>query len=289
MNQQNNILNQGSLSEQPKSTRSNILIPVVVILGIHGILLFALLLQGCKDKSTSNIADNSLVTNLPSITFSNPPIVEPAGMGTQPALTNPPVEVSPQPPAGYPTVGGTGMTPPPVAPLQRETPGLAPSTGGLIEHKVEQGESFATIAKKYGVSVDAIVKANPNVNPRRLQIGQIIKVPEKSGATTTAGGSSVASVAKPGNVSEPKAVESSLPASAETKIYVVKPGDNLTKIAKAHGVKVSEIKAANKLSSDRINVGQKIKIPTKNTAAPTNVPTPATDMNELPRPAGSNV
>jgi LysM repeat protein len=44
-------------------------------------------------------------------------------------------------------------------------------------------------------------------------------------------------------------------------IYVVKSGDNLTRIAKAHGITVKAIKAANQLSNDRIVVGAKLKIP----------------------------
>ena len=44
-------------------------------------------------------------------------------------------------------------------------------------------------------------------------------------------------------------------------IYVVKSGDNLTQIAKAHGTTIKAIEAANDLSSDRILVGAKLKIP----------------------------
>ncbi|MCT4605784.1 MAG: peptidoglycan DD-metalloendopeptidase family protein [Marinisporobacter sp.] len=43
-------------------------------------------------------------------------------------------------------------------------------------HEVEQGESFWTIAKKYKLSVDDLIKANPNVNPERLQIKQKISL-----------------------------------------------------------------------------------------------------------------
>ncbi|QZY55143.1 peptidoglycan DD-metalloendopeptidase family protein [Crassaminicella profunda] len=43
-------------------------------------------------------------------------------------------------------------------------------------HEVQQGESFWTIAKKYKLSVDDLVKANPDVNPERLQINQKISL-----------------------------------------------------------------------------------------------------------------
>jgi LysM repeat protein len=44
-------------------------------------------------------------------------------------------------------------------------------------------------------------------------------------------------------------------------VYVVKTGDTLTHIARAHGTTVKAIEAANGLVSDRIAVGVKLKMP----------------------------
>jgi nucleoid-associated protein YgaU len=49
--------------------------------------------------------------------------------------------------------------------------------------------------------------------------------------------------------------------SHSTVLYVVKSGDTLTRIAKAHGTTVKAIEAANDLTGDRIFVGAKLKIP----------------------------
>jgi LysM repeat protein len=49
--------------------------------------------------------------------------------------------------------------------------------------------------------------------------------------------------------------------------YTVKSGDSLTKIAKAHGTTVKAIESENNLSTTKIKVGQKLKIPTKVEAA----------------------
>ena len=46
-----------------------------------------------------------------------------------------------------------------------------------------------------------------------------------------------------------------------TLVYEVKSGDNLTTIAKKHGVTVGQIEQASGISSDRLSVGQKLKIP----------------------------
>ena len=53
------------------------------------------------------------------------------------------------------------------------------------------------------------------------------------------------------------------------QIYVVKSGDNLTKIAEKYGTTPKAIKAANDLTTDRITVGQKLKIPKASTAPAT--------------------
>jgi LysM repeat protein len=56
--------------------------------------------------------------------------------------------------------------------------------------------------------------------------------------------------------------ENAMIASQPETIYVVKSGDSLTRIAKAHGTTVKALKVANGLENDRIVVGAKLKIPT---------------------------
>ena len=52
------------------------------------------------------------------------------------------------------------------------------------------------------------------------------------------------------------------PAATDAPVtYVVKPGDNLTKIAKKFGVKISDVRAANpSIKNDQIKIGQKLVI-----------------------------
>ena len=50
------------------------------------------------------------------------------------------------------------------------------SADGKI-HKIQSGDTFAKLAKKYNVSVEAIVRANPDANPARLKIGQKVRIP----------------------------------------------------------------------------------------------------------------
>ncbi len=57
-------------------------------------------------------------------------------------------------------------------------PGLVPSTcpGGTI-YVIRQGDTFSALASRFGVSLAAILAANPGVDPNRLVVGQRICIP----------------------------------------------------------------------------------------------------------------
>jgi len=51
------------------------------------------------------------------------------------------------------------------------------------------------------------------------------------------------------------------PAGRSETVYVIKAGDTLTRIARAHRTTVKAIEEANDLASDHISVGTKLKLP----------------------------
>ncbi len=51
------------------------------------------------------------------------------------------------------------------------------SSGSAGTYAIEAGDTFSRIATQQGVSLDALMDANPGVEPRRLRIGQIIDIP----------------------------------------------------------------------------------------------------------------
>ena len=69
----------------------------------------------------------------------------------------------------------TRARPDSTASYQREGASSAASTG---YHVIRPGDTFGKLARQYGVTVEAIFQANPKVDPRRLQIGQKIRIPE---------------------------------------------------------------------------------------------------------------
>jgi LysM repeat protein len=158
-----------------------------------------------------------------------------------PVSTNPPV-VMPPVETNPPVV----VTPPPIS---------QPGT----EYVIVKGDTLAKIAKKNSVTLKALEAANPNVQPTKLKVGQKLTIPAGS-ATAPAETPAVTATAGGGET------------------YVVKSRDTLTKIAKAHGTTVKAIETENNLSTTKIKVGQKLKIPAKVEAAvtaPVEAPAPA--------------
>ena len=146
----------------------------------------------------------------------------------------------------------------------------------MTEYVVVKGDSFAKIAKKFSVSVKAIKAANPGIEPTKLKVGQKLSIPASSGGAAASAAASALT-----------------PASSSTgeETYTVKSGDTLTKIAKANGTTVKAIESENNLSTTKIKVGQKLKIPAKaEVAAPVSVPVaPAPvppQQGTTPAPAG---
>jgi LysM repeat protein len=230
MNSPSPLIPQGSNLEQHNQARSSLKVKIFCAIGVNVAILLVLLMQGCKREQppVEIPVDPTAVTDVaPVYDGSNPPpVVDPY---QQPGVADP--------------AGGSNIVanpePPVVPPIQ---PVIPPPSA--TEYKIEKGDSFYTIGKKFGVSSKAIQAANPNVDPTKLQIGKTIQIPAPS-AAPAAGAGPVVDVA-----------------TGETT-HTVKSGDNLSKIAAQYHTTVAAIKSANGLSTDRIKVGDKLKIPAK--------------------------
>jgi LysM repeat protein len=259
---------QGSINEPKPRTRSNIIIAVFAILAFHVVLLGALLLQGCKDKPSGVVRDTpgNLDSQLAALTNPAPtsPLdtTSPSPYSMTPMASNT-TAMTPVAPPALPPVATPAM-PPITIPGDFSAPPVAASAAGTTEHTIAKGESFYTLSKKYGVSLQAIVQANAGVDSKKLQLGQKVKIPEKTvaAAPTTTGDSTTALT-----------IRTTTTSGGADVSYVVKRGDSLTKIAKANNTTTKQIKSANNLRTDMIRVGQKLKIPGKTAAAPATMET----------------
>ena len=121
-----------------------------------------------------------------------------------------------------------------------------------MEHVVAKGDSFYSIGRKYSVGMSAVAKANPNIIPTRLRIGQKVIIP--------------AAAPKPAVA---------LPTLDAANTHTVKRGDTLGHIALKYRTNVANIKTVNGLTSDLLKVGQKLTVPDRAIAPPAPVPATA--------------
>ncbi len=113
-------------------------------------------------------------------------------------------------------------------------------------HLVQKGQTLSAIAKRYDTSVRAIMKANAISNPRRIRVGQKLKIP----------GGYVAIASK-----TPKASRTSSPV-AKTRSHNVKKGQTLIMIAGLYNTSAEAIAQLNGIKNPRnLKAGQTLKIP----------------------------
>jgi LysM repeat protein len=63
----------------------------------------------------------------------------------------------------------------------RQTDGTQSPEGSAdrpAEHRIKPGDTLSKLADLYGLSLDDILDANPGIDPRRLQVGQPIRLPQ---------------------------------------------------------------------------------------------------------------
>ncbi len=105
---------------------------------------------------------------------------------------------------------------------------LSEKTNDSDKYIVMSGDSLWKIANQYGLTVNQLKQLN-NLTSDNLEIGQELKIKNNM-------------------------------AKDETNIYTVKAGDSLWKIASQYGLTVNQLKQLNNLTSDNLEIGQKLKI-----------------------------
>lgn len=104
-----------------------------------------------------------------------------------------------------------------------------PNPPSQITYTVQSGDSLWSIAKRYNITVNDLRNAN-NLTSNTLQIGQILIIPTTS--------------------------------SDNYITYTVKSGDSLYRIAQNYNTTVDAIRNLNNLSTNVLQIGQQLKIPT---------------------------
>ncbi|SDM70616.1 LysM peptidoglycan-binding domain-containing protein [Siphonobacter aquaeclarae] len=97
-------------------------------------------------------------------------------------------------------------------------------SGGSVSHKVQQGQTFYSIASKYGMSESRLKEANPGVDPTKISSGSNLKIPVYA-------------------------------------VHTVGQGDILRVVAQKYGVTVEAIMKANGKTKNYAERGEKLIIP----------------------------
>ena len=116
------------------------------------------------------------------------------------------------------------MTPPTKCPM------------GTFVYTIKRGDTLYKLAIEYNTTVEAIMRANPGINPDNLQIGQMICIPEKMTPPTKC--------------------------PMGTFAYTIKSGDTIYKLAITYHTTVEAIMRVNPgINPDNLQIGEVICIP----------------------------
>lgn len=146
--------------------------------------------------------------------------------------------------------------------IASQTPKSTPT-----RYKVRRGDSLGEIASRYGVSVSDLrrwnkIRGNKIIAGRKLKIYQEGARPDAPAASTASAASDISAPEIPEVANAPIEVASAQTPVAKAKDvkYKVRRGDNLGKIAKRHGVSVSQLKEWNGLKGSGIQAGQSLTV-----------------------------
>ncbi len=117
-------------------------------------------------------------------------------------------------------------------------PPMPPCPNGFY-YTIRQGDTLFLLSQRFGVSVEAIMMANPGIDPNNLQIGQVICIPQ--------------------TMPQPEPI---LPPCPHGVYYRVRPGDTLFFIAQRFCVTVQALMMANPgVDPNNLMIGQVLCIP----------------------------
>ncbi|HLA54539.1 MAG TPA: LysM peptidoglycan-binding domain-containing protein, partial [Flavobacterium sp.] len=130
-----------------------------------------------------------------------------------------------------------------------------PSASKPAMHTAVAKETLYSISKMYNVTVDELKVANPFLS-EGLKIGQVLKIPGGTAATTVA-----VSETKPKAVEVTRgATEQSAAKSGSVSFHVVEPKETKFGIAKKYGISVADLERQNPGIGQNLPVGYKLSI-----------------------------
>lgn len=161
-----------------------------------------------------------------------------------------------------------------------------------LTHTVEKGETYYSISKKYGITIDELCSKNGLSQNDTLLPGKVLNIPSAPLTYTVQKGDTISKIAKEYNISVDELLKmNGLEKSSVLKIdqvlkvpfekkqdsvenqsgknsqrqfdtYTVQKGDTYYHIAKINGITVEELRSLNNLDKDSVlKTGEQLKIP----------------------------
>ncbi|NMH27872.1 muramidase family protein [Flavobacterium silvaticum] len=119
---------------------------------------------------------------------------------------------------------------------------VADSGTNEVHHTVSPGETLASVARNYGITVDALKAANPQAADRKLHADETLVIPSSEGLIPSNEGASMGISDSPSD-------------------YKVESGDTLSGLALKFGTSADAIKGLNpKVAKRGLRAGETIKV-----------------------------
>lgn len=244
------------------------------VIAVHiAVLVLAIVIPGCRSTKSATVpasnpaptttmrqpANPTPISAAPEMGDAdlNPPLAGPLGSGFDP---------------NAPATSGGGTRFSPTRPAEPRPESLMPTAPvadpveSMATYTVQRGDNLWALAKKNNLSVRELAAANGLPADAGLRVGQVLVIPGQAPA---------AAAAAPG-------LAAMAPPDDRSRSYVIRPGDTLGKIARAHGTSVAELKAFNRLSGDMVRAGERLLIPESATVAPSATAEAVTTAPETP-------
>ena len=215
-----------------------------VVVAVHAaVFMFVFAIPGCRTTSRPAPATPATDTGSSAPTVSYPgsgPVASGDASASQGSTENmaagsgetPTVAFTPASSQHFnPTRPGTPVA---QALQTNEVTGVTPAT----TYKVVSNDSLWKVAKKHGIGIDDLAKAN-NLRPNSpLKVGQKLIIPGKTPSASASG------------------------AASGTRTYIVKSGDSVGTIARKQGATIADIRSLNpQIKNDVVRAGQELTLP----------------------------
>ncbi len=170
---------------------------------------------------------------------------------------------------GEPKTAAPDLANVPTATMPAELPtpfsvggGAAVLPGGGNSYAIRSGDTLADVAERFGISLEDLLAANPDINPATLHVGDVIALPQGTDPAAPEPTEEPAAEDTPTPEAEPTEPLPTNTPSSLGQTYTVQSGDIPVTIAEKFGITVEELLAANPgIDATNLQIGQVLVIP----------------------------